>query len=100
MPANWFWMAFTLAVIFALGGLAFMLLRGEKLGSLSLPARVHLDMRTTTITIARESGGAGPPRMQLRVRLAMLFFMQRLSARDAAELAGLLEDAARRLRAP
>jgi hypothetical protein len=98
--APWFWIVFGLAVVFALGGIAFLLLRGEKLGSLSLPARVQLQMRTTTLTIARESGGAGPPRMQLRVRLPMMFFIQRIGAGDAAELATLLEDAANRLRTP
>jgi hypothetical protein len=96
----WFWIVFGLAVVFAVGSIAFLLVRGEKLGSLSLPARVQLHKRTTTLTIARESGGAGPPRMQLRVRLPLLFFVQRIGAGDAAELARLLEEAADRLRTP
>jgi hypothetical protein len=100
VSAPWFWIVFGLAATFAIGGIAFLLLRGEKLGSLSVPARVLLNMRTTTLSIARESGGAGPPTMQLRVRLPMMFFVQRIGAGDAAELAKLLEDAAARLRAP
>ena len=96
----WFSIVFGIAVVFVLGGFAFLLLRGEKLGSLSLPARVHLNRRTTTLTIAREGGGAGLPRMQLRVRLPMMFFMQRIAAGDAAELAKLLEEAANRVRTP
>ena len=91
---------FVIVAILVVGGIALVMLRAQRVGSLDCPCRVHEDMLSTHLTIARESAGARPPTVQLRVRLPAFWTAHRMNASDAEQLAALLESAAHSLRAP
>jgi hypothetical protein len=101
------WGIFLLVAVFVAGGMLFLLLRGERIGTMKLPGRIHLAVASFNVTgsamharltVAREGGAS--TRVQMRVVLSTAMYMERLAPAEAASIAQLLESAAERLRLP
>jgi hypothetical protein len=101
IPETAFWVFFILVAIAAMGGFAFTLLRGERIGSVDCPYVYGDTVSRARLTVCRESLGAGASsRVQLRVRVPMQYTVSQLEPQEAVLLAELLESGAARLRAP
>jgi len=107
LPGNVYWALFTLVAVFVVGGFLFVLVRGERVGTMRLRARTGLKimfMRTAggdthiRLSVAREGGPS--PTVQLRVPGPLSLYVERLNPAEAITLAQLLETASSRLRAP
>ena len=107
IPHNVLWAMFALVALVVIGGTLFLLIRGERVGTLRLLGRIELDLvfaRTAGsalrigLTVAREGGPS--PKVQMRTTMPMSMSMERLDPAEALTLAQFLDEASSRLRAP
>jgi hypothetical protein len=100
IPQPAFWALFVLVIVFMLVALAFMLLRGERIGSLECPLVYGTTLARARFTVVREGRGGGKSGVQVRLRIPMTWTLLPLEPGQAIRLAEHMETAAARLRAP
>jgi hypothetical protein len=105
LPDPLFWGFFVLTAVFVIAAFILVHLRGERVGAMKVPGRLgvsgrffHPEPRKMRIRLAIAREGGGAPVVQLRIGLAMAYWMQRVDRAKALDLARCLEAASSRLR--